>query len=228
MASLAGVGGATFWAPSNAQTPLAAQNSSARRRGGPNGFHNVAHARAAHLAYGPGCWRGAWGWLGAVTWLGGWLRSTSVTSRNPTRGAELRAEQVPSRKKNSLRGWFPPQTPHAPQHPKLRAAGAGRDGSLVGGDAGARAPNPARICATGRYPHLSSPRHLSTPHLPSPLPTPPRFLGNARGSPRRWRLARALSASGAPPRRSRPRGTTVRSTLRCRSPTKPPPFHMPG
>ena len=60
--------------------------------------------------------------------------------------------------------------PDPAQHPKLRAAGAGRDGSLVGGDAGrARAPNPARIGATGRYPHLSSPRHLSTPHLPSPL-----------------------------------------------------------
>lgn len=58
--------------------------------------------------------------------------------------------------------------PDPAQHPKLRAAGAGRDGSLVGGDAGrARAPNPARIGATGRYPHLSSPRHLSTPHLPA-------------------------------------------------------------
>ena len=120
--------------------------------------------------------------------------------------------------------------PDPAQHPKLRAAGAGRDGSLVGGDAGrARAPNPARIGATGRYPHLSSPRHLSTPHLPSPpLPTPACFLGNTRGSPRRWRLARALSASGAPPRRSRPHGTTVRSTVRCHSPTKPPAFHMPG
>ena len=97
MASLAGVGGATFWAPSNAQTPLAAQNyveSPQGAAGGPHGFHNVARDRAAHLAYGPGCWRGAWGWLGAVTWLGGWLRSTSVTSRNPTRGAKLRAKQV--------------------------------------------------------------------------------------------------------------------------------------
>ena len=77
--------------------PHSAQNSVESPQGaagGPHGFHNVARARAAHLAYGPGCWRGAWGWLGAVTWLGGWLRSTSVTSRNPTRGAELRAEQV--------------------------------------------------------------------------------------------------------------------------------------
>ena len=77
--------------------PHSAQNyveSPQGAAGGPHGFHNVTHARAAHLAYGPGCWRGAWGWLGAVTWLGGWLRSTSVTSRNPTRGAELCAEQV--------------------------------------------------------------------------------------------------------------------------------------
>ncbi len=40
MASLAGVGGATFWAPSNAQTPLGAEfcRESARRRRRPTWF----------------------------------------------------------------------------------------------------------------------------------------------------------------------------------------------
>ena len=74
----------------------------------------------------------------------------------------------------------------------------------MGGDAGARAPNPAWIGATGRYPHLSSPRHLSTPHLPSPLPTPAPLPGQC--SPKEMAVgARAERLRGSPKTITAPR-----------------------
>ena len=65
-----------------------------------------------------------------------------------------------------------------------------------------------------------------TPHQP-PLPTPPHTLpGNARGAQGGWRTLgwRALSASGAPPRRTRSRGTTVRSAPPLPQPCQATPF----
>ena len=68
-----------------------------------------------------------------------------------------------------------------------------------------------------------------TPHQP-PLPTPPHTLpGNARGAQGGWRTLgwRALSASGAPPRRTRSHGTTVRSAPPLPQPRQATPFPHP-
>ena len=139
------------------------------------------------------------------------------------------------KKKNSLRGFdagAPPQTPlqHLPEAGFARLVPA----AMVAwwAEMLARGPKIRRGSARQVGIHTRAPpHHLSTPHLPPPLPTPPhprRPCNNARGSPRRTAdsgLARALSALGLPPDDRGPMAPLCAPPLRCRSPAKPPPFH---
>ena len=108
-------------------------------------------------------------------------------------------------------GLRPAQTPRR----SIRgfAAGARRDGGLLGGDV-ARGPKTRRRSATGRYAHPSP----TTPpfHRTPPLPTPHHTLARGSGL---WVGARA---EGLPP--DDHGGTTVRSAPPLPQPCQATPF----